>query len=193
MFGQEGITSTLDRESNVSPRAVIYGAERISLGPRTTVHPFAVIQCTDWNDTKCAAGRIVIGEGTAIQPYAYVWSCGGSVSIGRYCSVNPFCLLYGQGGLTIGDYVRIAAHTVIIPGNHNYARRDIPIYQQGNTMLGVVIRDDVWIGAGVRVLDGVTVAEGCVIGAGSVVVKSTDPFGVYVGVPARRVKDRSGV
>jgi acetyltransferase-like isoleucine patch superfamily enzyme len=180
----------LDITSIVSSRAMIYGAKGIFLGQRVIVHPYATIQCTSWNNTEQVSGTIKIGEGTAIQPHAYIWSEGGNVSIGRFCSVNPFCVLYGQGGLTIGDYVRIATHTVIVPGNHNYDRCDIPIAQQGNTMLGVTIRNDVWIGAGVYILDGVNIEEGCVIGAGSVVTKTTDPYGVYVGMPAKKIKDR---
>jgi acetyltransferase-like isoleucine patch superfamily enzyme len=110
--------------------------------------------------------------------------------IGADCSINAFCILYGQGGLSIGDNVRIAAHTVIVPGNHDFDRTDIPIAKQGYTMQGITIEDDVWIGAGTRILDGVTITTGCVIGAGAVVTKSTEPFGVYVGMPARRLKDR---
>jgi acetyltransferase-like isoleucine patch superfamily enzyme len=183
----------LDLTSVVSPKAIFYGSKGISLGPGVIIHPYATIQCTSWKYNNQTSGKITIGEGTIIQPYAYLWSEGGNISIGRFCSINPFCILYGQGGLTIGNYVRIATHTVIIPGNHNFDRVDIPIAKQGNTMLGVIIRDDVWIGAGVYILDGVEIAEGCVLGAGSVVTKSTVPYGIYVGVPAKRIKDRGPV
>ena len=54
----------------------------------------------------------------------------------------------------------------------------------------VIIEKDVWIGANVTILKGVTVAEGCVIGAGTVLTKSTHPYGIYVGVPGRRVSER---
>ena len=54
----------------------------------------------------------------------------------------------------------------------------------------VIIEKDVWIGANVTILKGVTVAEGCVIGGGCVLTKSTHPYGIYVGVPGRRVSER---
>ena len=54
----------------------------------------------------------------------------------------------------------------------------------------VIIEKDVWIGANVTILKGVTIAEGCVIGAGTVLTKSTHPYGIYVGVPGRRVSER---
>jgi acetyltransferase-like isoleucine patch superfamily enzyme len=176
--------------SIVSRKAIVYGSQGISLGPRVIIHPYANLQCTLWNTTDQLSGKITIGEGTTIQPHAYLWTEGGDISIGRFCSVNPFCVLYGQGGLKIGDYVRIATHTVIVPGNHNFNRMDIPIAEQGNTMLGVEIQNDVWIGAGVTILDGVNIAQGCVIAAGSVITKSTQPQGIYAGTPAKRIKDR---
>lgn len=56
---------------------------------------------------------------------------------------------------------------------------------------GIVIEDDVWIGAGVKILDGVTIAKGCVIGANAVVTRSTEAYGIYVGVPAQKIKSRT--
>ena len=139
----------------------------------------------NWN-----GGRIDIGENSSIEDNAMILSMGGNISIGSNSSVNPFTVIYGQGGCSIGNGVRIAAHCTIIPSNHKYMDTSVPIFQQGLINKGIVIEDDVWIGTGVRVLDGVRIAKGCVIGAGSVVTKSTEPYGVYVGVPAKRIKNR---
>ena len=117
-------------------------------------------------------------------------SHGGHISFGSNCSVNNFAVIYGHGGLTIGNDVRIAAHAVIIPANHNWSDASVPIRKQGLTKLGVTIGNDVWIGAHAVVLDGVTIGDGCVIAAGAVLSRSTEPYGVYAGVPARRIKER---
>lgn len=61
---------------------------------------------------------------------------------------------------------------------------------QGLQMQGIVIREDVWVGTGVRILDGVEVAQGCVIAAGAVVTKSTEPYTINGGVPARVIGNR---
>ena len=53
---------------------------------------------------------------------------GGFVKIGKNCSVNPFCVLYGHGGLESGAGVHIAAKTTIVPANHRFDRIDIPQY-----------------------------------------------------------------
>lgn len=73
---------------------------------------------------------------------------------------------------------------------HNYTMRDVLIKDQGNSEKNIVIGNDVWIGFGVQIMPGVTIADGCVLGAGAVVTKSTTPYGVYAGVPARLVKHR---
>lgn len=132
----------------------------------------------------------VMGELCEIHPYVILERKGGKIEIGNNVSINPACIIYGHGGIKIGNDVRIAAQVVCVPANHNYDRRDELIRKQGQTYKGIVIEDDVWIGTGAKILDGVTIAKGCVIAAGAVVSKSTEPYGVYAGVPARKIKER---
>jgi acetyltransferase-like isoleucine patch superfamily enzyme len=181
---------SIGNDTHISRKTIIYGKSNISIGSNTIIFPNAVLSCSKWEPVKQGTGRIEIGDYCSIQPYACLLAYGGTIIIGDYCSINPFTILYGHGGLTIGNYVRIAANTTIIPGNHNYDDPKTPIMDQGMTALGITIEDDVWIGSGVRILDGVTVRKGCVIGSGSVVSKSTEPFGIYIGNPAKRIRDR---
>lgn len=138
----------------------------------------------------CQGGKISIGAGSTIHNGARLYASGGHITIGRNCSINPGCLLYGHGGLTIGDDVRIAGNSVIIPANHIMDDRHSLIRNQGETRRGIIIGNDTWIGAGAIVVDGVNLAEGTVVGAGAVVTKSTQPFGIYVGNPARLLRFR---
>lgn len=135
-------------------------------------------------------GSITIGDFCELRKGCQLLSYGGNIEIGNYSSINPYTMIYGQGNITIGSYVRIAAHCVLIPSNHIFSDISKPIYQQGLVNKGIVVEDDVWIGCGVRILDGVVIAKGCVIGAGSVVTDSTEPYGIYVGVPAKKIKSR---
>jgi acetyltransferase-like isoleucine patch superfamily enzyme len=65
-------------------------------------------------------GSIHIGQDCEIHRYAMLRTYGGSIRIGNKCSIHPYCVIYGHGGLIVGNGVRIATHTVIIPANHNF-------------------------------------------------------------------------
>jgi len=112
------------------------------------------------------------------------------VSLGDHVGISEYTLVDGDGGIKIGDYVRIASHVSIVSFQHNHKRTDIPIKLQGKVSRGITIEDDVWIGTGVCVLDGVRIGEGAVIGAGSVVTKDIPAYSIAVGAPARVVKKR---
>jgi len=135
-------------------------------------------------------GVISLGARTDLDRGVILRAYGGSIKIGEDCTVNPYSIIYGYGGVVIGNGVLIAAHTVIVPSNHIFSDIEKTIRQQGTSGVGIVIEDDVWIGAGVKVLDGVTVAKGTVVAAGSVVTKSTEPYSVVAGVPAKKISTR---
>jgi acetyltransferase-like isoleucine patch superfamily enzyme len=136
-------------------------------------------------------GKIVIGNNCDISAYSFLSTYGGDIIIGDDCSVNPFCVIYGHGKLKIGNKVRIATQTVIIPANHDFSRTDIPIMDQPELREGITIGNDVWIGSGVKIMDGVHIGDGVVVAAGSVVTKSIPEYAVVAGVPARIIKTRN--
>jgi acetyltransferase-like isoleucine patch superfamily enzyme len=119
-----------------------------------------------------------------------IMTYGGDINIGHDCSVNPFAIVYGHGGVKIGNGVRIAAHSVIIPANHNIPAAGMHLNQSGISANGIAIGNDVWIGSGARILDGVCIDSNAVVGAGSVVTKSVPAYATVVGVPARVIRER---
>ena len=134
--------------------------------------------------------QIIIEKGVKIKDYAILAPRNGYIRIGSHSSINPFCVILGYGGVVIGSNVRIATGSCLIAFNHNFENPNIPIARQGNNTKGIIIEDDVWLGAGVKVLDGVKIGTGSVIGANSTVTKSIPPFSVAVGSPAKVIKTR---
>ena len=132
-------------------------------------------------------GNIRIGNNCHIHSGARILAYGGDVVIGNSVSVNPYSILYGHGGLQIGDRVLIAAGVVVIPANH-LIEEGKPIRGQGLSTRGITIGDDVWLGTGVRVLDGAVIDDGAVIAAGCVVTgKRVDRNVIVGGIPHRTI------
>jgi maltose O-acetyltransferase len=111
----------------------------------------------------------------------------GGVVIGQRCYINRDCWFDpGDSTITIGDHVVLASRVMLSGAGHHvgtHARR-----ATGATSGPITIEAGCWIGAGAIILPGVSVAAGCIVGAGAVVTSSTEPDGVYVGVPARRLR-----
>lgn len=135
-------------------------------------------------------GKIIIGPNSFIDRGVILRTLDGTIEIGADCSINAYSVVYGSGGLRIGNSVRIAAHTVIVPSNHIFSDSDVLIKNQSLSLKGIFIEDDVWIGAGAKILDGVTIQKGTVVGAGAVVTKSTEPYAIVAGVPAVVIRYR---
>jgi acetyltransferase-like isoleucine patch superfamily enzyme len=166
--------------ARIDPGADIRFPALLTLGPGVVLGRCRVI-CT---------GPVTLGERCDIRDDAIIDAQCGPVTLGRRVGVNPFCILYGAGGLSIGNDVLIAAHTVVIPSNHRIDGLDVPIYDQGTTQQGVSIGSDVWLGTHVVVLDGVTIGDGAVVAAGAVVTRDVAPRAIVGGVPARLLRMR---
>lgn len=174
----------------VDPSARIFHAHLVTLGAGTEVQAGVDITPSDLSNGGYGSslpGKIVVGERCFLGKGTIMAAYGGAITIGNDVSLNPYCVVYGHGGLTIGDCTRIAAGTIIIPANHIFRDPNRTITSQGLTCNGISIGRDVWIGSGVRILDGVSIGDGCVIGAGAVVTKSVPAFSIVVGVPAKVV------
>lgn len=167
---------------NFSFFASFQRVSNIHIGSKTRIEPFAVL--------KAAGGPLEIGSDCYIDRHAMILCNGGSIKIGNHCSFNPFCMIYGQGGLTIGNDVRISTGVVIIPSNHGFYDRNQKICDHPLTKKGIVIEDDCWIGANAVILDGVHIGKGSVIGAGSIVASSVEPYSIVAGNPAKLIKKR---
>ncbi len=155
----------------------------VSAGEGTVIMPRAMI--------VPGAGEISLGKKCYIGPGVVLNAYEGFIRIGDNVSVNYYAVLYGHGGLTIGSDTRIAAHVVIIPSEHAFDDKNVLIRKQQNVSKGITIGKDVWIGTGTKILDGSVIGDGCVIGANSVVKGALEPYGIYVGAPARKIRERT--
>jgi virginiamycin A acetyltransferase len=155
------------------------------------IHPLAkVSQLADIEDS-IRGTRIVIAAHASLDSFVKIKPAGGSgdVVVGERTVINSGCVLYTGNGIRIGNDVAIAANCTFAPVNHAYKDKSRRINQQGflPSRGGIVIEDDVWIGANVVILDGAILRTGCVIGAGSLVRGEIPAYSIQAGNPLRRI------
>ena len=138
---------------------------------------------------------ITVGKESVIDSFVKIKPVGGigDVLIGDRVTINSGCVLYTGNGITIGNDVAIAANCVLAPVNHGFALKEATIRSQGfkESRGGIVIEDDVWIGAGVVLLDGAVVRKGAVIGAMSLVRGEIAAYSIVAGNPLAVLGSRS--
>lgn len=113
-----------------------------------------------------------------------------SLCIDSHTYIGRNTFLGAHEPITIGKYVLIGAYCYITSANHQYQSRELPIGLQGFIGAPITIEDCVWLGTRVVVLPGVTIGEGAIVGAGSVVTKDIPPYEIWAGVPAKFIKKR---
>nr|WP_166998793.1 acyltransferase [Microbacterium fandaimingii] len=161
-------------------------AQREHVAQLTSAHPTWHIgaECFVSELASVNADELALGDRSYIAASAYLTD---RIVIGADCSVNPFCVV--RGTVSMGDAVRIGAHTSILGFNHSM-EPGTDVFRQPLVSAGISIGRDVWIGSRVVILDGVTVGDNAVIGAGAVVTKDVAAGAIVVGNPARRVRWR---
>lgn len=132
-----------------------------------------------------------MGSDVNIEQRAHFGS-GNHLSIGNHSGLGINCRI--NGPVRIGNHVMMGPDVMVIARSHGFDRTDVPMCQQVEAdPKPVVIEDDVWIGARAILLPGVTVGQGTIVGAGSVVTKSVPSYSIVAGNPARIVRSRVGL
>ena len=151
------------------------------------IDDYAVVDAKGTNNKGIFLGdNVIVGRNTVL-------SCkNGDISIGDNTNIAMNCFIQSAKQVNIGKNVLFAAYSYVIGGgDHRTARTDIPIIAQGQVVKGIMIEDNCWIGAGVKVQDGVIIGRDSIIGSGAVVTKDVSPCSIAVGVPATVVKKRT--
>lgn len=158
--------AALGRNVQISDKASIYGAHRIKIGNNVRIDDFCVL----------SAGN-------------------GGIEIGNYVHIAVFALLIGAGKITVSDFAGVSSRVSIYSSNDDYSglfltNPTVPVEYTNVTHADVHLGKHVIIGSGSVVLPGVTLYEGVAVGALSMIAKDCEAFGVYIGVPAKKIKNR---
>ncbi len=180
----------MDGVAAIESRVRIRFADHIKLGQGVYIDEGAYLHACP-RGIEIGSGTIVM-HGAILHVYNFRDMPHSGIQIGRDSLIGEYCVIRGQGGVQIGDRVYTSPFTQIIAVNHVFDNPDVPFVDQGITAEGIVIEDDVWLGAGAVITDGVRVGKGAVVAAGAVVTKDVPPHTVVGGVPAKPIKTIDG-
>jgi acetyltransferase-like isoleucine patch superfamily enzyme len=161
----------------------------VILAPRARVSKLADLEAS------VRGTRIVVGANSVIDDFVKAKPVGGKkdVIIGDHTYINSGVVIYSGNGVQIGNNVLISANCTLAPVSHEFRSRERSIREQGfqPSRGGIVIEDDVWIGANTVLLDGAILRRGSVVGANSLVLGELAPYSINVGSPSRQTGMRS--
>lgn len=155
---------SIGRGCKISRKASLYGVERITIGNNVRIDDFCILS--------------------------------GNITLGNNIHISAYVALYGAEGIEFEDYTGISAHSTIYSAMDDFSGEYLvgPIHPEKYTHVTggkVTIKAFTQIGANVLVFPNLTIGEGCVVGACSMVRKDLEPWGIYYGIPVKRAKERS--
>ncbi len=163
--------------------------QKIAIGDNVVIDDYCVLDAKGEDNEG-----IFIGDNVFISRNTVIGCKGGDITIGHDSSIGTNCVLHSETSLTVGNYVLIAASCYVVAGgSHGFESSEKPmILQQSVSKGGVAIKDDVWIGAGVCILDGSVLEGGNIVAAGAVVNGNLPPNSIAGGIPAKVIRMREG-
>jgi len=164
---------------------VLRHPRKVFIGNNVTIDSNCVLDAKgDDND------GIFIGDGVFIGRNSILSCKNGSIYLKDHVNIGFNCEIMSASSVTVGKKTLIAAYSYIIGGDHEFSLPDKAVLDQGRTSKGIELGEAVWLGAGVKVLDGVKIGRNTIIGAGAVVTKDIPENSTAVGNPAQVKKKR---
>ena len=133
---------------------------------------------------------IVLGDGVFIGRNTILSCKNGDIILGDNVNMGFNCEIFSASKVVLGKNNLIAAYCYLVGGDHTFARTDVSPLEQERRSKGIVLKDNLWLGAGVKVLDGATIGRDSIIGTGAVVKGIIPEFSIAVGIPAKVMKSR---
>ncbi|HUL79011.1 MAG TPA: acyltransferase [Vicinamibacteria bacterium] len=166
---------------------VLRHPHKVRLGDGVTVDDLVVLDAKGTSNRGIDVGRgVFLGRGTIL-------SCkDGDIAIGDHGNFGFHCEVFSGSSVTVGRHGLFAAQAYLVGGGHEFEEAGLAVIDQPRSSRGIVLGDNVWLGTGAKVLDGVRVGSDVVVGANAVVSADLPDGAIAAGVPARVLRFRQG-
>jgi acetyltransferase-like isoleucine patch superfamily enzyme len=162
---------------------------KIMLGKTVTIGDFVEINALSKKGVRIG-NNVTILKNTIIECTGVIKEVGEGLTIGNNVGISQNCFIQVRGTVEIGSNVMFGPYVSIFSENHGYDDTDTPMIEQQTARIGVKLEDDIWVGSGAKILDGVTLGKGCIVAAGAIVTKSFPEYSIIGGVPAKLLSTR---
>ena len=184
-IGYRWLLGAVGRNVTFGQGVVLRHPAKIRLGDDVMVDDLVVLDAKGETNRGITVGRgAFLGRGTIL-------SCkDGDITLGDHVNIGFYSEIFSGSTVTVGAYGLFAAYTYLVGGGHEFDRSGVPVVEQARRSQGITLGENVWLGAGAKVMDGVRIGRDVVVGAGAVVTDDLPDGAVAVGVPARVVRRR---
>jgi acetyltransferase-like isoleucine patch superfamily enzyme len=164
---------------------VLRHPRKIRIGDGVVVDDLVVLDAKGESNHGIVIGNgVFLGRGTIL-------SCkNGDIELGDHVNIGFNSEIFSGSRVTVGAHGLFAAYTYLVGGGHEFSQAEVPVIEQERVSRGIRLGENVWLGAGAKVLDGVSIGHNVVVGAGAVVTSDLPDGVVAIGIPARVVRSR---
>jgi len=161
---------------------------KIRIGDGVTIDDLVVLDAKGTTNRGIEIGdSVFLGRGTIL-------SCkDGDITLGAHTNLGFHCEVFSGSSVTVGRHGLFAAQAYLVGGGHDFADPTLPVIEQARTSRGITLGDNVWLGTGAKVMDGVRIGSHVVVGANAVVNADLPDGTVAAGVPARVLRQREAL
>jgi len=183
--GYRWLLGAVGRNVTFGHGVVLRHPNKIRIGDDVVVDDLVVLDAKGENNQGITIGSgVFLGRGTIL-------SCkDGDITLGDHVNIGFHSEIFSGSSVTVGAYGLFAAYTYLVGGGHEFDRAGVPVVEQARRSKGIALGENVWLGAGAKVMDGVRIGRDVVVGAGAVVIEDLADGVVAAGVPARVVRQR---
>ncbi len=181
----KSLLGSCGRNVNFGMNVILRHPHKIHIGDNVNIDDNCLIDAKGTENTG-----ISIGSGSFIGRNTILSCKNGDIEIGENANIGFNCEIFSASKVTLGKNNLFAAYCYLIGGEHTYDRTDVSVLEQERISRGITIEDNVWLGASVKVNDGVTIGRDSIIGTSAVVREDVPEFSIAVGIPAKVVKSR---
>jgi acetyltransferase-like isoleucine patch superfamily enzyme len=135
--------------------------------------------------------NVFIGDNVIIKEGAKICTCNetAKIHIGNNTTIGYHTFIFASDSISIGNDCLVAPFVYIVDSDHGIEKKSL-INEQSNISMPVDIKSDVWLATGAKILKGVTIGQGGIVAAGSVLSTDVEPYQIFGGIPAKKISER---